>query len=138
MAGWRTRPAALVAAVLVRVGGLTGCSNSDARCESLKTSTALGVTGVVSAEFSCKSSFSGSQERGSVVVNAANREQAVAVMDEVLRAFAAEVAMVPTWRAPSPFTSEDGSIVVGPGDIGFNGLPWVSDLRDHYNIHPVR
>lgn len=107
-------------------------TKADAACVTLKTDTALAVSGVVSAEFTCKNSFEGSTQHGSVTISATTEADAVKIMDDVLRAFAASSGMDATWRAPSEFKSQDGTIVVRPSALGFNGIPWISDLREHY------
>lgn len=129
---------AAVAAGALLAGLMSGCTSTDARCEQVKTETATSVAGVVSAEFTCQDTPTGSRQQGSVVVAAETDAEAVQVMELVLRAFAAEPRMEPEWRAPSRFSSADGAVVVNPNALGLPGDPWVSELREHYGIEPVR
>lgn len=110
-------------------------NRTDHTCVDMKTNTALAVEGVASAEFSCEQSFEGSTQNGFVTVNANTETEVVKTMDKVLYAFATKSGMAATWRAPSEFKSQDGSIVVYPSALGFNGTPWVSDLRKHYGVN---
>ena len=87
---------------------------------------------ILSAEFTCTNSFEGSNQHGIVKADATTNAEAVKIMDSVLRAFVASPGMDSTWRAPSEFKSTDGSITVRPSALGFNGIPWISDLREHY------
>jgi hypothetical protein len=110
--------------LLISLPSLLFSSRTDTTCVNLKTDTALAVPGV-----------EGSFEHGSVVVNASTTDEAMKIMDAVYLAFALKPGMVATWNAPTDFTSQDGSIVVHPRALGFNGTPWISDLRKHYNVN---
>jgi hypothetical protein len=101
-------------------------------CEELLTATALAVDGVVSAQFECSDTFGGGWQRGKVVVRASSEDQAVRVMDALLRAFAAEPRLEPRWATPQEYRNEDGSVVVGARALGFPGVPTIRQVRDHY------
>ena len=121
--------------LLLFLPSLLFSGRTDNTCVTLKTDTALAVQGVVSATFTCVKSFEGSVQHGSVTVNATTTEEATKIMDAVLRAFATKPGMVDTWNAPTEFKSQDGSIVVDTRALGFNGTPWISDLRKHYGVN---
>jgi hypothetical protein len=114
-------------AVLLSLGQ---AKNSD--CEDAFAETALAVDGVVSAEFECSDMFGGGWQRGKVVLRASSRDEAVRIMDALLRAFAAEPRLEPRWATPQAYRNEDGSIVVSAGDVGFSGVPKIREVRDHY------
>jgi hypothetical protein len=119
-------------AVLLSLGG---ARNSD--CEDVFERTALAVDGVVSAEFECSDKFGGGWQRGRVVLRALTRDEAVRVMDALLRAFAAEPRLDPDWSTPQEYWNEDRSVGVSPNDAGFNGPPKVRELREHYGVNPT-
>lgn len=104
--------------------------NSD--CADVFEQTALGVDGVVSAEFDCSDQFGGGWQRGKVVLRASSREEAARIVDAVLRAFAAEPRLEPRWSTPQEYRNEDGSIVVSSGDVGFPAVPKIREVREHY------
>ncbi len=124
-----------------RVGGalavllsLGRARNSDA--EDAFRETALAVNGVVSAEFDCSDLFGGGWQRGKVVLRASSRDEAIPIMDALLRAFAAEPRLEPRWATPQEYRNEDGSIVVGTGAVGFPGVPRIREVRERYGITP--
>jgi hypothetical protein len=104
--------------------------NSD--CADVFEQTALAVDGVVSAEFDCSDQFGGGWQRGDVVLRASTRDEAARIVDEVLRAFAAEPRLEPRWSTPQEYRNENGSIVVSAGDVGFRAVPKIRELREHY------
>lgn len=118
-------------AVLLSLGR---ARNSD--CEDVFAETALAVDSVVSAEFDCSDMFGGGWQRGKVVLRASSRDEAIRIMDALLRAFAAEPRLEPQWSTPQEYRSEDGSIVVGTGAVGFSGVPKIREVREHYGITP--
>ncbi|MGP3966550.1 hypothetical protein [Streptomyces sp. 6N223] len=130
----RMSQAGPVGGVLAALLSLGQARNSD--CEDVFTETALAVDGVVSAEFNCSDMFGGGWQRGKVVLRASSRDEAIRIMDALLRAFAAEPRLEPRWATPQQYRSEDGSIVVSAGDLGFNGPPNVREVREHYGITP--
>lgn len=105
-------------------------------CEDVFRETASAVDGVVSAEFDCSDMFGGGWQRGKVVLRASSREEAVRVMDALLRAFAAEPRLEPQWSTPQEYRNEDGSIVVGAGAAGFPAVPKIREVRARYGIAP--
>jgi hypothetical protein len=123
-----------VRGVLAALLSLNRARNSDA--EDAFAETALAVDGVVSAEFDCSDMFGGGWQRGKVVLRAASRDEAIRIMDALLRAFAAEPRLEPRWATPQEYRSEDGSIGVSAGDLGFNTPPNVGEVREHYGITP--
>jgi hypothetical protein len=115
---------------------VSACSSSAVRCEAAFTSVTMSITGVASAEFDCSDQFGGGWQRGDVVVEATTEDEAIAVMDEVLRAYAASPDIEDRWATPQEYANEDGLIIVSPGDVGFNGPPNVREVREHYGITP--
>jgi hypothetical protein len=108
--GWERRRRRLVSRLSQAgpVGGglalllsLGQAKNSD--CEDAFAETALAVDGVVSAEFECSDIFGGGWQRGKVVLRASSRDEAVRIMDALLRAFAAEPRLEPRWATPQAY-----------------------------------
>ncbi|QYN40084.1 hypothetical protein K1T35_06665 [Pseudonocardia sp. DSM 110487] len=94
------------------------------------------ITGVASATFDCSDQFGGGWQRGDVVVEATTEDEAIAVMDAILRAYAASPDIEDRWATPQEYVNQDGSIIVGANDLGFNGAPRVREVREHYGITP--
>jgi hypothetical protein len=133
--GMRSLSAVTLAATLVLP--VTACSSGDAaRCEEAFTAVATSVPGVASAEWDCNDGFGGGWVRGDVVVEASTEDEAVAVVDAVLQAFAASPDLEDSWSTPHEYKSEDGSIVVSAGDVGFPAVPNVGEVRERYGITP--
>jgi hypothetical protein len=128
----RLSEAGPVGGVLAVLLSLNRARNSDA--EDAFTETALAVDGVVSAEFDCSDMFGGGWQRGNVVLRASSRDEAIRIMDALLRAFAAEPRLEPRWATPQQYRNEDGSIVVGARAAGVPGGPGprIRELREHY------
>jgi hypothetical protein len=130
----RYLPAVLTAALVLP---LSACSSGDTdRCAEAFTEAATSVAGVVSATWECSDNFGGGWQRGDVVVSATTEDAAVEVMDGVLRSIAAAGDLEDAWATPQQYANEDGSIVVGANDLGFNGPPTVGEVREHYGITP--
>ncbi|MFE7505339.1 hypothetical protein [Promicromonospora sp. NPDC057488] len=130
----RTAPVVLVTALVL---SMTACSPGDAaRCEEAFAAAALSVPGVASAEWECSDSFGGGWERADVVLEATTKEEAVETVDAVLRAIAASPDLDDGWQTPQAYPNEDGSIIVSAGDVGFNAVPNVDEVREHYGITP--
>ncbi|GHE53503.1 hypothetical protein [Streptomyces capitiformicae] len=131
---WWLVPVSVVAAAVVAVSGISYAFDvKNKACAEDFESVALSVSGVVTADFTCSSSFGNPSEKGTITLDAKTEEEAVAVMESVLRAYA-ETDMD---NATTPFVdyvSEDGTIAVGPPDAGFNGLPSLRQIRDHYGL----
>lgn len=130
---------------LLRVGVLAGalllsvsaCGTDDAtRCEEAFTAAATSVPSVSSAEWDCNFGFGGGWVRGDVVVEATTKDEAVAVMEVVLQAFAAAPDLEDSWSTPQDYWNEDHSVGVGANELGFNGTPNVGEVREHYGITP--
>jgi hypothetical protein len=133
--GLRPLPAVVLATVLVLP--VTACASGDAtRCEETFTAVATSVPGVASAQWDCNDGFGGGWVRGDVTVDAATEDEAVAVVDALLQAFAASPDLDADWSTPQEYTSVDGSIVVSAGDVGFSAVPNVGEVREHYGITP--
>jgi hypothetical protein len=137
----RRRRAGLLALVIglatVVAGTLAACGGGAARaCEEALTAAATSVDGVVRAEFTCERSFGNPSQEGSVTIAGTTEPAAVAVMEDVLRAFAASAELGDASVVYTGFTNEDGTISVDPVDAGFNGTPSIRDLREHYDITP--
>jgi hypothetical protein len=125
---------AVVAAALVL--SASACSSSAARCEEEFTAVTTSITGVASATFDCRDQFGGGWQRGDVVVEATTEGEAIAVVDAILRAYAASPDLEDRWGTPQQYVNQDGSIIVSANDLGFNGSPNVIDVREHYGIKP--
>ncbi|MGW2093926.1 hypothetical protein [Promicromonospora sukumoe] len=124
-----------VAAALVL--SVSACSSGDTdRCAEAFAEAATSVDGVVSAEWECSDNFGGGWQRGDVVVSATTEDEAVEVMDGVLQAIAAAGDLEDSWATPQQYANEDGSVVVGANELGFNGPPTVGQVREHYGITP--
>ena len=118
---------------------VSACSSPDkeARCEEAFTAAATSVDGVASAEWDCNFQFGGGWKRGKVVLDPATEEEASAVVEAVLRAFAASPDLEDGWPTPQEYLIEDSSIKVGAKDAGFpGGVPNVGEVREHFGITP--
>jgi hypothetical protein len=126
---------AVLAVVLLPV---SACSSSRATgCEEAFTSAATSVTGVASAEWDCDFGFGGGWVRGDVVLDVPTEDEAITVMEAVLRAFAASPDLEDGWSTPQKYTTKDPSIVVSANDLDFGGgVPNVGEVREHYGITP--
>jgi hypothetical protein len=124
-----------VAAVLVLP--VPACSSGRAeKCEATFTAVATSVDGVASAEWDCNFQFGGGWIRSDVVLEATTEAEAVAVMEDLLRAFAASPDLEDGWSTPQEYATEDRSIIVSANDVGFNGAPKLREVREHYDITP--
>ncbi|MFG2022920.1 hypothetical protein [Streptomyces sp. NPDC048825] len=129
----RLLPAVVAAALMLSV---SACSSGAAKCEEAFPAAAMSVPGVVSAEWDCSEQFGGGWQRADVVIEATTEDEAIAVMDAVLQAIAASPDLEDRWATPQEYVTEDGSIIVGANDVGFNGPPNVGEVREHYGITP--
>lgn len=119
--------------------GVSACSSpaKEARCEEAFTSVAMSVDGVASATWDCNFQFGGGWVRSDVVLEPATEEEAVAVVDDLLRAFAASPDLEDGWGTPQKYTIKDSSIVVSARDVGFiSGVPNVGEVREEWGITP--
>ncbi|WP_277211442.1 hypothetical protein [Isoptericola croceus] len=115
---------------------LAGCGAAEASCEKTYEELTLSVPGVITADVTCVRRFGDEREGGTVTVDASTKQGVVAVMEDVLRAYAASPDLK---HAESPymyFTNKDGSIGTAPTDLGFNGTPSLRNIREHYGIEP--
>jgi hypothetical protein len=123
----------IVAAVLP----VAACSSDKAeKCETTFEAVATSVDGVASAQWDCNFQFGGGWIRSDVVLDATTEDEAVAVVDDLLRAFAASPELEDGWSTPQKYTTEDPSIIVSAGDVGFPAVPNVGEVREHYDITP--
>ncbi|GAB3171152.1 hypothetical protein GCM10027059_38870 [Myceligenerans halotolerans] len=127
--------AALVAGVALAVGGCASTSSLQ-DCEEAFESAALSVAGVSAAEFTCTESFGNPQQEGRVTLAAETSDQALTILDEVLRAYASSADLENSTVAYVNYVTEDAAIDVHPADLGFNGNPSLRDIREHYGIEP--
>jgi hypothetical protein len=126
--------AGLVTLVVVT---LAACGTGSARkCEEALTAAATSVQGVVGAEFTCKRSFGNPSQKGSVTIAGTTETEVAAVMEDVLRAFAASSDLDDASVVYVDFANEDGTISVIEQLVGFNGTPSIGDIREHYGITP--
>jgi hypothetical protein len=133
----RTGFLASIGLVTAVVGTLAACGGGSARsCEEALTAAATSVDGVAGAEFTCERSFGNPSQEGSVTITGSTETEVTAVMEEVLRAFAASADLGDASVVYTRFTNEDGTISVLEGLVGFNGTPSIGDLREHYGITP--
>lgn len=91
---------------------------------------------MVGAEFTCERSFGNPRQKGSVTIAGATEAAVAAVMEDVLRAFAASAELGDASVVYVRFANEDGTISVQEGLAGFNGTPSIRELREHYGITP--
>ncbi|MFD7024229.1 hypothetical protein [Promicromonospora sukumoe] len=116
---------------------LAACGTGSARkCEEALTAAATSVQNVVGAEFTCKRSFGNPSQKGSVTIAGSTETEVAAVMEDVLRAFAASPDLDDASVVYVDFANEDGSISVIEQLVGFNGTPSIGDIREHYGITP--
>ncbi|MFG1817810.1 hypothetical protein ACGFIF_28900 [Kribbella sp. NPDC049174] len=116
---------------------VTACTSGKAsKCEEAFTAAATSVAGVTSAEFDCNFGFGGGWRRGRVVVDAATRDDAVAVMEAVLRAMAASPGLEDSWSTPQEYATENRTIVIAANALGFSAVPTVGQVRARFGITP--
>jgi hypothetical protein len=119
--------------------GVSACSSpeKEERCETAFTSVTMSVDGVASAEWDCNFQFGGGWVRSDVVLEPATEEEAIAVVDAVLRALAASPDLEDSWGTPQQYTIEDSSVIVSAKDVGFtSGVPNVGEVREKWGITP--
>ena len=132
----RARLGSAVAALLLLP--VSACSSDKAeQCEAAFTSVTMSVDGVASASWDCNFQFGGGWVRSDVVLESATEEEAIAVVDAVLRAMAASPDLEDGWGTPQQYTVEDSSIIVSAKDVGFTrGVPNVGEVREEWGITP--
>lgn len=135
---WRWSGVRLSSAALATVvaATLAACGGSARACEEALTAAAMSVDGVVEAEFTCTRSFGNPSEKGSVTITGTTEPELLAVMEDVLRAFAASTDLGDAMVVYAEYANEDGTISVLPVLVGFNGTPSIRVLREHYGITP--
>jgi hypothetical protein len=100
------------------------------------------VDEVVAAEFSCTQGPESSTQGGIITFSVQTDEEAVPVMGEVYRAFAASSELDSGWATNATFFPEgadttDAQESFDDTGLGFSGAPRIYELRDHYDIHPT-
>ena len=130
---WWSVPVAVVAVVAAvsRISYTFDVKNKV--CAEDFESAARSVSGVVTADFTCTSSFGNSHKGGRVTLDAETEEDSVALMESVLRAYA-ETDMRDATSPYVHYVSEDGTIAVVPTHAGFNGTPSLGQIREHYGL----
>jgi hypothetical protein len=127
----------LLSVVVAAVLPVSACSPGKAEaCEEAFTAAASSVEGVASAEWDCNFQFGGGWIRSDIVLDATTEDEAVAVMEELLRAFAASPDLEDSWGTPQKYATEDKSITISAGNLGFPAVPNVGEVREHYGITP--
>ncbi|MER5895100.1 hypothetical protein [Streptomyces sp. NPDC001876] len=129
----RLLPAFVLALLVLPV---SACSSSAAKCEEAFTEVTMSIPGIASAEWDCSNNFGGGWQRADVVIEATTEEEAISVVDATLRAYAASPELDDRWGTPQEYVTEDGSIIVSAGDVGFPAVPNVGEVREHYGIEP--
>ena len=122
--------------VVLPVAGCSPGGGAVEECEETLESLSLSVDGVSGADFECHRSFGNDWEKGTVTVAATTQDELVGVMEDVLRTYAASPDLDDASGPSVYFTSEDGGLGAGPGDVGFNGTPSMAQIREHYGIEP--
>ncbi|RPF20662.1 hypothetical protein [Myceligenerans xiligouense] len=127
----------VVSALVALVSGLTGCGSGARQCEELYATVIGAVDGVASVDAECSQQFGGGWERVDVHLATNDADGARTIGEEVLKAVAAEPDMEPLWATPRAYYLEDGTeATIGLRDLGFNGVPTVREVREHYGIEP--
>ncbi|MET7365932.1 hypothetical protein ABZS61_08875 [Streptomyces sp. NPDC005566] len=126
-------PAAMATVLVLPV---SACTSSAAECEEAFTEVTMSVPGTASAKWDCSNNFGGGWQRADVVIEASTEEEAISVVDAALRAYAASPELEDRWGTPQKYVTEDGSIIVSAGDVGFPAVPNVGEVREHYGITP--
>jgi hypothetical protein len=134
MRGHRTLLASVGLAAAV-ASALTGCTGTRA-CEEALTAAATSVEGVAAAEFTCEESFGNPSQKGSVTISGTTESEVIAVMEEVLQAFAMSADLDNAMVVYVDYVNEDGTITAHASQAGFNGSPSIRTIRDHYGITP--
>ncbi|WP_251151333.1 hypothetical protein [Cellulosimicrobium sp. Marseille-Q4280] len=130
------RVASLAAAAALALA-LAACATDSAReCERTFTELTMSVDGVADAQFECRRSFGDPSQRGTVTLDQMPRYDAVAVMEDVLRTYAASPDLRDATVPVLSFATQDGTITIGPVMLGFNGAPAIGEIREHYGIEP--
>lgn len=123
-------------AIAVAVPALGGAGSRD--CEAILTRTIAAVDGVLDVQVECSTQFGGGWQRQRVQLDAATQGQAHPIVEQVLRALAAEPAVEASWSTPQVYLLTDDSALSSLAALGFNGAPSVGQVRQHYGIEPRR
>ncbi|WP_277211444.1 hypothetical protein [Isoptericola croceus] len=115
---------------------LAGCGAAEASCEKTYEELTLSVPGVITADVTCVRRFGDERQGGTVTVEASTEKEAIAIMEDVLRAYAASPDLQHAEVPRFSFWSEDSTIGVGPDDLDFNGRASLRNIREHYGIEP--
>ncbi|WP_460750633.1 hypothetical protein [Myceligenerans cantabricum] len=129
--------AGIVSAAVALAAALTGCGSDGKECTELYTTVVGGVDGVASVDADCREQLGGGWQRVDVHLATDSADEARTIGEAVLEAVAAEPGMDPQWSTPQRYYLQDGTeATIGLRDLGFNGVPTVSEARDHYGVTP--
>lgn len=134
----------IVALVVVALAGggvamavpLLGGGSRD--CEAVLNRTISAVDGVLEAQVECSTQFGGGWQRQQVRLDAATQGEAYPIVEQVLRALAAEPEAEGSWSTPQVYRLTDDSTLSSLAELGFNGSPSIAVVREHYGIVPGR
>ena len=122
---------------------LAGCSryqDSDCPVAEIYERAAVGTDSVTSAEFECGGSFGSETEGGTITLSVGIHDEASPIVEDIYRTFAAD-SEIPFGAMPNiEFASKDGdlfNISKILDDLGFSGVPSVSQMREKYGITPT-
>lgn len=132
---WLGRRLAVAASLPLLAALLTGCGGEAADCEDLFVRTISAVDGVESVDADCSMQLGGGWQRVDVHLATDDDAEASDVGEAVLLAVAEEPAMDAGWMTPRAYYLHDGTeATIGLRDMGFNGVPTVGEVRDHFGI----
>jgi hypothetical protein len=105
-------------------------------CEAILDRTIAAVEGVLDVHVECSNQFGGGWQRQQVRLNAATPSDAYPIVEQVLRALAAEASADGSWSTPQVYRLTDDSTLSSLAELGFNGSPSIAVVREHYGIVP--
>ncbi|WP_199042726.1 hypothetical protein [Glycomyces salinus] len=131
----RTVRLTVLAGLATLTTGLTGCGGDEENCAELYTDTIEAVEGVESVEVDCSLQLSGVWQRVDVYTTTNDENEAAEIGYDVLQAIAEEPGFDPQWSTPRSYFLEDGTkVTIGLRDLGFNGIPDVDEVREHFGV----
>jgi hypothetical protein len=135
--------AMLAALALISGATLIGCSTGSGEdCPEAQVyeSAASDLTFVSTAQFECGGSFGNERTRGTITLSVTTQQEAVPAVEDIYRAFAADPGLTDGAMPDVAFVSEDGErFNLGKilEELGFGGVPAVSQMREKYGITPT-
>lgn len=130
-----------VAVIFASSLALTGCgADRDEDCAAAYRNAVLKVDAVASAEFECGGSFGAETENGTVAIAVDTQEEATPVIEDIYQSFAADPGLIDARLPYIEFVSENGEAFnIGEilDELGFGGVPSVSQMREKYGITPT-